>query len=158
MASTMRGFRSGSRYIDCQALVVPTATRRMAPHPNPLPAGGERGPIRHCRAIRAQMMRRLSRGSLSPHRRGEGWGEGPYAWLRQWQTCLTCSYEQTGFQFLSNASNSSISPSIIDRPLLQNDGSVASRPKGFRSSEWCLVPPAFRSSKYLSWKPFSAFW
>lgn len=61
-------------------------------------------------------------------------------------------------QPLSSASSSSISPSIIDSPLLQNDGSVASRPKGFRSSAWCLVPPAFRSSKYLSWKPLSAFW
>ncbi len=62
------------------------------------------------------------------------------------------------FQSLSSASSSSISPSIIDRPCAQNDGSVASSPKGFRSSEWCLVPPAFKSSKYFAWKPDSAFW
>lgn len=36
---------------------------------------------------------------------------------------------------LSSASSSSISPSSIDRPCAQNDGSVASSPKGASSSE-----------------------
>ncbi len=36
---------------------------------------------------------------------------------------------------LSSASSSSISPSSIDRPCAQNDGSVASSPNGARSSE-----------------------
>ena len=52
----------------------------------------------------------------------------------------------------SIASNSSIKPEIIDKPLSQNAGSLASNPKGASSSLWCFEPPAFSMSKYLVWK------
>ncbi len=53
----------------------------------------------------------------------------------------------------SIASSSSMKPEIIERPLSQKAGSEASRPKGARSSLWCIEPPALSMSKYLSWKP-----
>src|SRR5262249_55108827 len=46
------------------------------------------------------------------------------------------------FQACSSASSSAIMPSITLRPPSQNAGSRASRPNGFNSSLWCLVPPA----------------
>ena len=56
----------------------------------------------------------------------------------------------------SIASSSPMKPSSTESPFCQNCGSVASRPKGASSSEWCLVPPAFSRAKYFSWKPLSA--
>lgn len=53
----------------------------------------------------------------------------------------------------SRASSSSIIPEIIDRPLSQNFGSLASRPNGASSSLWCLEPPARSISKYFSSNP-----
>lgn len=50
----------------------------------------------------------------------------------------------------SIASSSSMKPSIIDRPLSQKVGSLASSPKGASSSLWCIDPPARSMSKYLS--------
>jgi hypothetical protein len=57
--------------------------------------------------------------------------------------------------YASIASSSEMKPSSTERPFCQKDGSVASRPNGASSSEWCLVPPAFSSAKYFSWKPLS---
>ena len=56
----------------------------------------------------------------------------------------------------SSRSSSSMKPAMTDRPLRQKAGSVASRPNGASSSEWCLVPPADSMAKYFSWKPASA--
>jgi len=53
----------------------------------------------------------------------------------------------------SIASNSSMKPEIIDKPLSQNLGSLASNPNGAKSSLWCLDPPARSISKYLSSNP-----
>ncbi len=53
----------------------------------------------------------------------------------------------------SIASNSSMKPEIIDRPLSQNCGSLASSPNGANSSLWCIEPPARSMSKYLSSNP-----
>ncbi len=50
----------------------------------------------------------------------------------------------------SIASSSSMKPAIIDRPLSQNFGSLASRPKGASRSLWCIDPPAFSMAKYFS--------
>jgi hypothetical protein len=47
----------------------------------------------------------------------------------------------------SNASSSRIMRSITPRPPSQNFGSLASRPNGLSSSEWCLVPPAASISR-----------
>ena len=54
-------------------------------------------------------------------------------------------------------SSSVISPSMTESPICQNAGSPASSPNGASSSRCGLVPPALSSSKYLSWKPLSAF-
>ena len=50
-------------------------------------------------------------------------------------------------------SSSSMKPEMTSRPLRQNPGSEASRPKGARRSRWRLVPPARSMSRYLRWKP-----
>ena len=57
----------------------------------------------------------------------------------------------------SIASSSAIMPSIMPRPICQKAGSVASRPKGFSSSAWCLVPPAESIARYRSANPSWAF-
>ena len=64
---------------------------------------------------------------------------------------------RSGLPYPVIASNSSMKPEIIDRPLSQNSGSLASSPNGARSSLWCLEPPARSISKYLSVKSSAPF-
>ena len=58
----------------------------------------------------------------------------------------------------SIASSSSIIEAMRERPLSQNFGSLASRPKGARSALWCFEPPASSRAKYFSWKAGSPSW
>ena len=60
------------------------------------------------------------------------------------------------FRAYSIASNSSMKPAIICKPLSQKAGSLASRPNGANNSLWCLDPPAASMSKYFSSNPSGA--
>jgi Domain of unknown function (DUF4389) len=74
-------------------------------------------------------------------------------WLAKAAAFQTAQTEAKPWPFEAHpsiASSSSMKPAIIDRPLSQNFGSLASRPKGASSSLWCIDPPAFSMAKYFS--------